>query len=509
MADDYTLTHKHNGKKPNGNGSKMYGQPSFSRSDGGVTVPGSNKTQSGTSGDQKLEPENSVSTCAYCKKPGHLISECRKLERKHQHDQSKFSPNALVSVLSSNSDDSTLNQIPDVLFGSKLSVVAKDFQPFISKGFVSVGGENAQTYPVSILRDTGASQSLMLEGVLPLSDKTFTGTSALIQGVELGSVKVPLHKIHLASNLITESVVVGIRPKLPFEGISFVMGNDLARGLVLPFPQVTSEPVLSVKMKALDKIFPGILSSCAVTGAVSQKLSEKENSEEVFTSNDSSLRLADKLMSDINQMCDDHISAVDPESVSKSKFSQLHASRKQLIEDYKQDPEIALIFDRVVEHEEVDQKSLISIRSVCEEVVDTYLGMEVEKVSADTERCLAGLSQLNIVEDALPSGNNDACRKTISHPDPDLPSNAVLDPCVEISNLVQHNIVERFSGHLVANKVQLCEKHSFYPYDKNSGYRGVKIYHSVSASHCSTTKGDLVFTFVFSGFCFVSLRKNI
>ena len=42
--------------------------------------------------------------------------------------------------------------------------------------------------PIKILRDTGASQSLLVEGVLPLSDESATGDHVLIKGVKLGFI---------------------------------------------------------------------------------------------------------------------------------------------------------------------------------------------------------------------------------------------------------------------------------------------------------------------------------
>jgi len=47
-----------------------------------------------------------------------------------------------------------------------------------------------------VLRDTGASQSLLLEGILPSSDQSYTGSDVLIQGVGLEVISVPLHVTH-------------------------------------------------------------------------------------------------------------------------------------------------------------------------------------------------------------------------------------------------------------------------------------------------------------------------
>ena len=65
--------------------------------------------------------------------------------------------------------------------------------PFVSEGFVSLTKENTQI-PIKILRDTGASQSLMIQSALPLSDKASMDANVLIQGVELNTVSVPLHE---------------------------------------------------------------------------------------------------------------------------------------------------------------------------------------------------------------------------------------------------------------------------------------------------------------------------
>ena len=99
--------------------------------------------------------------------------------------------------------------------------VMEIYEPFLSDGFVSLNSNYAQSTPIKILRDTGASQSLILADTLPFSEKTSSGTSVLIQGVECGFVNVPLHNIYLSSDLVTGLVAVGIRPSLPFKGVHF------------------------------------------------------------------------------------------------------------------------------------------------------------------------------------------------------------------------------------------------------------------------------------------------
>jgi len=81
----------------------------------------------------------------------------------------------------------------------KLPLEKDQYNPFISKCYVSLS-KHGEKVPVRILRDTGVTQSLLIEEVLPLSESTATGTKVQIQGTELGVVSVPLHVIYLSSN---------------------------------------------------------------------------------------------------------------------------------------------------------------------------------------------------------------------------------------------------------------------------------------------------------------------
>ena len=106
--------------------------------------------------------------------------------------------------------------------------VMETYEPFLSDGFVSLNSDFAQFTLITILRDTGASQSLIMAGTLPFSEETSSRTSVLIQGVECGFVNVPLHNIYLSSDYVKGTVAVGIRQTLPFKGVHLLLGNDLA-----------------------------------------------------------------------------------------------------------------------------------------------------------------------------------------------------------------------------------------------------------------------------------------
>ena len=116
---------------------------------------------------------------------------------------------------------------------------------------MSLNGDFAQSTPIKILRDTGASQSLTLADSLPFSEKTSSGTTVLIQGVEFGFVNVPLHSIYLSSDLINGPVALGIQKLYPFSGVHILLGNNLAGDKVVINPLVTDTPCMD---QSLDPI---------------------------------------------------------------------------------------------------------------------------------------------------------------------------------------------------------------------------------------------------------------
>ena len=125
------------------------------------------------------------------------------------------------------------------------------------------------------MRDTGTTQSLLLEDVLPLSVSTSTGESVIAQGIEGGCVNVTLHKVNLVSDLVTGSVVVGLRPTLPIKGVSLLLGNDLVGPNVVADSKVTSKPITLISTEKLEEVISGIFPSCAVTRAMAKKAKEE------------------------------------------------------------------------------------------------------------------------------------------------------------------------------------------------------------------------------------------
>ena len=55
----------------------------------------------------------------------------------------------------------------DIVTKPKSDSTMEIFEPFMLNGFVSLSGDNCPPTPIKILRDTGASQSLILADILP------------------------------------------------------------------------------------------------------------------------------------------------------------------------------------------------------------------------------------------------------------------------------------------------------------------------------------------------------
>lgn len=70
------------------------------------------------------------------------------------------------------------------------------FKPFTSKGLVSLIGQTEQV-PVTILRDSGANQSLICAHVLPFSSQSYIGLDIVVWAFELSAVSAPLHFVQM------------------------------------------------------------------------------------------------------------------------------------------------------------------------------------------------------------------------------------------------------------------------------------------------------------------------
>ena len=90
-----------------------------------------------------------------------------------------------------------------------------------------IRGPHGGPVEVSILRDTGASQSLLLRNKLPKGVIEATRETVMIEGIGGKRVKIPLCKITLKSQWKNGPIQVGVVDKLPMKGISLILGNEV------------------------------------------------------------------------------------------------------------------------------------------------------------------------------------------------------------------------------------------------------------------------------------------
>ena len=334
MADDYALTHKMSSKSGNPQQKRYHGsgnRENISRNMDDRKRQGKSTENVGLV--SKVEPLKPIS-CGHCGKPGHIITNCWKLGGKtpcehcgkfnHKSEDCRIAKNKLqkdvkptgltslkglkVSPFNESENQKGVkvkplidqNHFVEKNKGIKVNPLHNDksciedeispetesdymenYKPFISEGVVSLVGDENSSQKVKILRDTGATQSLMLDSVLPLTENSFTGANVLISGVEMGVLEVPLHEVNIKSSLINGNIVIGMRPSLPVEGISLILGNDLAGEKVMVDPRVVEKPRDDERTEKLAEKFPGIFPASVVTRSMkAKKAAIKEQGKE-------------------------------------------------------------------------------------------------------------------------------------------------------------------------------------------------------------------------------------
>ena len=260
MADDYALTHKMSSKSGNPQQKRYHGsgnRENISRNMDDRKRQGKSTENVGLV--SKVEPLKPIS-CGHCGKPGHIMTNCWKLGGKtpcehcgrfnHKSEDCRIAKNKLqkevkptgltslkglkVSPFNESENSKGVKVKPlidrnnfveknkgikvnplynvkscieDEISPNTESDYMENYKQFISSGVVSLVGNENSSQKVKILRDTGATQSLMLDSVLPLTENSFTGANVLISGVEMGVLEVPLHEVNIKSSLINGNII--------------------------------------------------------------------------------------------------------------------------------------------------------------------------------------------------------------------------------------------------------------------------------------------------------------
>ena len=298
LADEYFLTHGNFNQQRSQSSDKQYTTGSTS---------GSDASQQPVNSTQPIRSNSETPFCNYCKRHGHLRSECFYLigNQPSTHDVQQPSPSGHIVPMQLVSDPHSAAVIPceTGLATSNSDRIMEMFEPFIQNGFVSLSDDFSEAKPIRILRDTGSAQSILLKSTLPLSDSTYSGDNVLLKGVDtsLGSYpSAPLHQVYISSSHVNGPVTVGITSSLPIDGIDFLLGNDLAGGKVVANSLVTDMPSNCQQLDLVSNLDPACVVTRAskehesITDTLAWESIDEETSQEDVSERPESPRLAKK-----------------------------------------------------------------------------------------------------------------------------------------------------------------------------------------------------------------------
>ena len=151
----------------------------------------------------------------------------------------------------------------------------------------------------------------------------------------------PLHRVELSSDIVSGTIVVGLRPSLPVEGVSLILGNDVAGGKVEVNLCVSDRPDCDV----VDPVgaMPGLFPACAVTRAMARKEMQKTCVEHICDESTSDIVVP----SSVDQV-EQEVYHNLPEGTERKKIQNLQLSPMRLVEEQKQDPELQRLREQAV-----------------------------------------------------------------------------------------------------------------------------------------------------------------
>lgn len=158
------------------------------------------------------------------------------------------------------------------------------YEAFMSEGTISIPEAPSTLKNISILRDTGATVSIISDKILNLDSNTYTGKNVLLKGIGKGRVSTPLHKLHLTSKYFSSPSIIGVVSEWKFNNIDLILGNDLCGDKVHVDPILDMNVTLSSGDHIVnsnpntgsnldDPDICGCFTSCAVTRAQQARLS--------------------------------------------------------------------------------------------------------------------------------------------------------------------------------------------------------------------------------------------
>ncbi|XP_034090663.1 uncharacterized protein LOC117558522 [Gymnodraco acuticeps] len=273
LADDYVLTHVGGGAAVQGShDGNSLGVGAWS----GRPVRPAGQVSGYVRGARK--PDN---VCHYCHERGHWRKDCNAFRAKAEQEGTSGSPRPAMFVAPF--AEQVTGRLDGELKPQESSPERQSYLPFMTEGFVYLVGNNEKVR-VKILRDTGSFDSFILASALPFSEDTYMGLFIPTLGIGLNVLRVPLHKMMLCSDLFQGEVAVGVRPALPIDGVTMILGNDIAGSrvwadgappaIMAPVPQV-------IKPDKSETEYPDVFKACTVTRGMKRGQTEVRSTAEI------------------------------------------------------------------------------------------------------------------------------------------------------------------------------------------------------------------------------------
>ena len=160
-------------------------------------------------------------------------------------------------------------------------------------------------------------------------------TNITLQVAELGHVSVLLHTVNLKSNLITGRVIVAVRPSLPVQSVSLILGNDL-----------TCQRVISSNNEVSSSISVGV-----VTWAISRQQISEVNDESLKENSIVEVEERPHVSDTVQKSADDQIV---PEGEVPMLTGEVTLSWQKLLQEQSSDPEIQQLYQFALDECKID-----------------------------------------------------------------------------------------------------------------------------------------------------------
>ena len=177
--------------------------------------------------------------CRKCNKVGHFSVVCH--QKSGEHSKVEKRGRAVTVVESKLGEESV-------------------FSPYLYQGTIA-SSSKGRGKQVTILRDTGSAQSLVLGSALRGRQRWHrNGDSVICRGIGGQRMSVPLVEVYLKSEVFSGTCILGIVDSLPIKSAQLLLGNDVVHGTP------SGAPVLCARVEGFheaptSEFFP----ACAVT----------------------------------------------------------------------------------------------------------------------------------------------------------------------------------------------------------------------------------------------------